>query len=173
MKTSGNLQSTEHKIISISTNIFKTNWGERLLFIFGWKHLILRLSYSCGNNSHQYLANIMFSTIFGNYRARGSFLDYQRVSLNPLNALYQKIRRPTDFVDRTHLYCLSWSIDHWQFNLEVKTKQLSLSWSLRRVKTTSYYISAPSLQNRNVVKKCQIRECFREEEIQQDWGWSS
>ena len=101
MKTSANLQSNEHKIISILTNIFKTNWGKRLLFIFGWKHLILRLSYSCGNNSHQYFANIMSNTIFGNYRARGSFLDYQRVSLNPLNALYQKIRRPTDFIDRT------------------------------------------------------------------------
>ena len=116
MKTSGNLQSNEHKIISISSNIFKTNWGERLLLIFRLKHLILRLSYSCGNNSHQYFANIMSNTIFGNYRARGSFLDYQRVSLNPLNALYQKIRLPTDFIDRT---CNIINLVFWQKNFQV------------------------------------------------------
>ena len=63
--------------------------------------MILRLSYSCGNNSLQYLANVMSNTIFGNYLARGSFLDHQRVSLKPLNALYQQIRRPTDFIERT------------------------------------------------------------------------
>ena len=42
-----------------------------------------------------------FRPIFGTYRSRESFLDHQRVSLKPLNALYQIIRRPTDFIDRT------------------------------------------------------------------------
>ena len=117
MKTSANLQSNEHKIISILTNIFKTNWGKRLLFILGWKHLILRLPYSCGNNSLQYLPNVMSNTIFGDYWAMGSFLDHQRVSLKPLNALYQQIRRPTDFIEHTCRACWAdtFAVKNWSF----------------------------------------------------------